>query len=71
MVFGRCILVRDLDVICGTSRRYERSCRWSDALVHYKHAALLDGSENHLTGQARILWLLGRSDEAVPIAEDQ
>ena len=31
----------------------------------------LDGSEDHLAAQARILWRLGRSDKAVPIREDQ
>ena len=49
----------------------EQESRWSDALAHYEHAAQLDDSEDHFVAQARILWRLGRSDKAVPIAEDQ
>ena len=49
----------------------EQESRWSNALAHYEHAARLDGIEDHLAAQARILWRLGRFDKAAPIAEDQ
>ena len=47
----------------------EQEIRWHDALRHFETAAWLEDNKDHLAGLVRLLRLLGRTSEAVPLAK--
>jgi tetratricopeptide (TPR) repeat protein len=53
----------------GRGEIAEQEIRWHDALGHFETAARLEDNNDHLAGLVRLLGLLGRTSEAVPLAK--
>ena len=53
----------------GCGEIAEQEIRWHDALRHFETAAWLEDNKDHLAGLVRLLRLLGRTSEAVPLAK--
>ena len=52
----------------GRGEIAEQEICWHDALRHFETAARLEDNKDHLAGLVRLLRLLGRTSEAVPLA---
>ncbi|MGY9030918.1 MAG: tetratricopeptide repeat protein, partial [Rhodobacterales bacterium] len=53
----------------GRGEVAEAQVRWQDAYTHYKLAAALHETTDHLESHARMTWRLAKGDEAVAVNE--
>ena len=53
----------------GRGEVAEAQVRWQDAYTHYKRAAALHETTDHLESPARMTWRLAKGDEAVAVNE--